>query len=267
MHAFERFSAHARRVLTHAQEEAAAARHGHIGTEHLLLGLLRDEAGVGGQALGELGVEPARAREAIEAAVPPGTEATEGPLVPTARVKKVIELAFEESRRLGRPYVGSEHLLLGLLAEGHGVAARVLNETGVTLDSARAEVGRLLEAGAREEASPSPSGRRARVPPGAPLLEAPENPAGRAAAAAETSAIGVQDLLDALAGSAAATTALARLVELRRAATRRREAAAAGDEEAAGRHRAEEDQLRRALALALDAWRQELGPSERAPES
>jgi ATP-dependent Clp protease ATP-binding subunit ClpA len=267
MHAFERFSEHARRVLTLAQEEAAAARHGHIGTEHLLLGLLRDEAGVGGRALGELGVEPARARSAIEAAVPPSAEATDGPLVPSPRVKKVIELAFEESRRLGHPYVGSEHLLLGLLAEGDGVAARVLTETGVTLEGARAEVGRLLEAGAREEAAPSPLGRRARVPPDAPLPEAPENVARRMAAAAGTSAIGVQDLLDALATSAAATTALARLVELRRAATRRREAEAAGDEEAARRHAAEEDQLRRTLALALDAWRQELGPRQRAPES
>jgi ATP-dependent Clp protease ATP-binding subunit ClpC len=267
MHAFERFSAHAKRVLALAQEEAAAARHGHVGTEHILLGLLRDDTGVGGRALGELGVEPARARGAIEAVVPPGAEATDGPLVPTARVKKVIELAFEESRRLGHPYVGSEHLLLGLLAEGDGVAARVLHETGVTLEAARTEVGRLLEAGARGGASLSPSGRRARLPPGAPVPEAPEDLAQRVAAAAETSAIGVQDLLDALAGSAAATTALARLVELRRAATRRREAAAAGDEDAAGRHAAEEDQLRRALALALDAWRQELGPRERAPES
>jgi ATP-dependent Clp protease ATP-binding subunit ClpC len=267
MHAFERFSAHAKRVLALAQEEAAAARHGHVGTEHILLGLLRDDEGVGGRALGELGVEPARARGAIEAAVPPGTEAADGPLVPTPRVKRVIELAFEESRRLGHPYVGSEHLLLGLLAEGDGVAAGVLKEAGVTLERARAEVGRQLEAGAREEASPSASGRRVRLPPGASLPEAPESVARRVAAAAEASSIDVQDLLDALAGSAAATTALARLVELRRAATLRREAAAAGDEDAAGRHGAEEDQLRRALAIALDAWRQELGPPDRAPES
>jgi hypothetical protein len=135
MHPFERFTDQAQRALQLAQDEATRSGHGYIGTEHVLLGLLRQETSVAARALTALKVElsPTRARlaEVLGRPTPTG-----GHLAPTGRVKRVIELAFEESRRAGCAYVDTGHVLLGILREGHGVAAVVLREVGVTLAGA-----------------------------------------------------------------------------------------------------------------------------------
>ena len=126
MYPFERFTERAKKVLTMAQQKAESAGHTYIGTEHLLLGLLGVEEGVAAKALTALGVDCERTREAIDATL--SRDPTAGPrqIAPTARVKKVIETAFEEARAVGSGFVGTEHLLFGLLIEGEGVAAQVL---------------------------------------------------------------------------------------------------------------------------------------------
>jgi hypothetical protein len=162
MYPFERFSEPAKKVITLAHGEAEAAQHSYIGTEHLLLGLLRCEEGMAHQALDALGVELAAARQRIEAAVGPGTEVAVQ-IVPTARVKKVIEEAFEECQRLGDRHVGTHHLLLGLLLEEDGLAARVLGELGVTSSGrGRRSAGCSRRARRKRERRPGPAGG---VPP------------------------------------------------------------------------------------------------------
>ena len=159
MYPFERFTERAKKVLTLAQQEAEGAGHTYINTEHLLLGLLQDADSLGARVLVGLGVDLARAREAVDAAL--SREEDGGPvtrIVPTAQVKRVIEMAFEEARRMGHAYVGTEHLLLGMIIEGEGVAARVLQDLGITLDASRAAIARLLEAleaGRGEEPAPA----------------------------------------------------------------------------------------------------------------
>jgi ATP-dependent Clp protease ATP-binding subunit ClpA len=152
MYPFERFTERAKRVLTLAQEEAERSHHSYIGTEHLLLGLLRVEEGVAAHALGSLGIELGRVRSAIDAVLGMNERMMIQQIIPTSRVKKVIELSFEESRRTGINHVGTEHLLLGLLIEGDGIAARVLQDLGVSLDKARAAIARVHEKGPAEPA-------------------------------------------------------------------------------------------------------------------
>jgi ATP-dependent Clp protease ATP-binding subunit ClpC len=168
MYPFERFTERAKKVLTLAQQEAERSGHTYIGTEHLLLGLLVEAHGLGARALVNLGVDLDRARQAIDAALSrPEVTTRAGHIIPTSRVKRVIEIAFEEARRMGHNYVGTEHLLLGLLLEGEGIAANVLQDLGVTLDAARAEIERLLQAGPAESPTPqvaTPPGRPPRVP-------------------------------------------------------------------------------------------------------
>lgn len=140
----QRLTDDAQKVVALAQEEAELARHTYIGTEHLLLALLRDEHGVGGKVLANLGVEMGTVRDAIETVLGRNERiSTQRGLVPTSRVKKVFELAFEEARRSGKDHVGTEHLLLGLLIEGEGVAAHVLEDLGAPLSRVRAEIERL----------------------------------------------------------------------------------------------------------------------------
>lgn len=141
---FELFTMRARRVLTLAQEEALRLRHGYIGTEHLLLGLVHENGGVASQVLSNLGVEVERVRQAVEAIVSPGTQAVEGEPVLTPRTKKVIEFALDEARQLAHHFIGTEHLLLGLVREGEGVGADVLEDLGLQLEQVRAETLRLL---------------------------------------------------------------------------------------------------------------------------
>ena len=136
------FTERVRKVLAMAREEAARLHHEYTGTEHILLGLVREGGGVAIHVLDRCSVDPDRIRETVEAIVKQGSSsATTGPDLPyTNRAKKVLELAMDESRALHHEYVGTEHLLLGLLREEKGVAAQVLTSAGVTLDRARAEV-------------------------------------------------------------------------------------------------------------------------------
>jgi Clp amino terminal domain, pathogenicity island component len=141
---FDRFTDRAHKVLTYAQEEARRFNHNYIGTEHLLLGLLREAEGVAAQVLRSLGVELNRVRNAVEFIIGRGDRMIVGEVGLTPRAKTVIELAVDEARRLGHHYIGTEHLLLGLVREGKGVAAGVLESLGISLDKARMQTVQVL---------------------------------------------------------------------------------------------------------------------------
>jgi ATP-dependent Clp protease ATP-binding subunit ClpC len=162
---FEKFSERARRVLSLAQEEAQRFNHNYIGTEHILLGLVRETDGVAAKVLSSLGVELPKVRSAVEFIIGRGERASGGEIGLTPRAKKVIELAVDEARRLSHHYIGTEHLLIGLMREGEGVAAGVLESLGVNLDKVRAETSRVLaqnvqEGGAATSSSAATSGTR-----------------------------------------------------------------------------------------------------------
>ncbi len=141
---FEKFSERARRVLTSAQEEAQNLNHSYIGTEHILLGLIREEEGMAAKVLTNLGVSLGKVRSAVEFIIGRGEKSSIGEIGLTPRAKRVIELAIDEARHLGHNYIGTEHLLLGLLHEREGVAASVLDSFGITLEQARAETTHVL---------------------------------------------------------------------------------------------------------------------------
>src|SRR2546429_1011970 len=141
---FDKFTERARRVLTLAQEEALRFNHNYIGTEHLLLGLVREGEGVAAKVLANLGVELNKVRSAVEFIIGRGDRAVMGEIGLTPRAKKVIELAVDEARRLGHHYIGTEHLLLGLVREGEGVAAGVLENLGVRLEKVRTQTVNVL---------------------------------------------------------------------------------------------------------------------------
>ena len=137
---FQRFSAGARDTVIASQQEARSLRHGYIGTEHLLLGLLRQDSGVAAQALRAAGVDAEAARQEVLDIIGHGHVAVHGGIPFTPRAKKVLELALRESRHLGHLYIGTEHLLLGLLREGHGVACQVLSRLGADADMIRQQL-------------------------------------------------------------------------------------------------------------------------------
>jgi ATP-dependent Clp protease ATP-binding subunit ClpC len=141
---FDKFTERARRVLTLAQEEAQRFNHNYIGTEHLLLGLVREGDGVAAKVLSNLGVELNKVRSAVEFIIGRGDRQSTGEIGLTPRAKKVIELAVDEARRLSHSYIGTEHLLLGLVREGEGIAAGVLESLGVNLERVRGETTRIL---------------------------------------------------------------------------------------------------------------------------
>jgi ATP-dependent Clp protease ATP-binding subunit ClpC len=141
---FEKFSERARRVLSLANEEAQRFNHNYIGTEHILLGLVRETDGVAAKVLANLGVELDKVRSAVEFIIGRGEKTTSGEKGLTPRTKKVVELAVDEARRLNHNFIGTEHLLIGLLREGEGVAAGVLESLQVNLDKVRAETSRIL---------------------------------------------------------------------------------------------------------------------------
>jgi prophage maintenance system killer protein len=147
---FHRFSPAAREAVVGSQEEARSLRHGYIGTEHLLLGLLRQDSGVAARALRAAGVSTEAARQEVLEIIGRGHHAVRGHIPFTPRAKKVLELSLRESRHLGHLYIGTEHLLLGLLREGHGVAGQVLSQLGVDADTIRAQLAEL--SGQPEEA-------------------------------------------------------------------------------------------------------------------
>src|SRR5881628_2106115 len=162
------FTERVRKVLAMAREEAARLHHEYVGTEHILLGLIREGEGVAATVLQNLNVELDEIQQKIEETVKKGkaTQAT-GPDLPyTSRAKKVLELAMSEARELGHSYVGTEHLLLGLLREEKGIAAQVLTDAGVNLEAARAETLRIL--GTDVQAQAGGTQQPAGAPPAAP---------------------------------------------------------------------------------------------------
>jgi excisionase family DNA binding protein len=143
---FDRFTERARKVMTLSKEEALRFQHNYIGTEHLLLGLVREGQGVAAQVLKNLGVELESVRKEVEFILGRGDHVARstGEIGLTPRAGKAIELAVDEARRLGHHYIGTEHMLLGLIREGEGIAAGVLDSLGVKLEQARTETRRVL---------------------------------------------------------------------------------------------------------------------------
>jgi hypothetical protein len=141
---FERFTDRARRVVVLAQDEARQLDHNYIGTEHLLLGLVREGDGVAAKALDALGIRLEVVRQQVEDIIGRGEQAPSGHIPFTPRAKKVLELSLRESQQLGQDYIGTEHILLGLIREADGVAAQVLVNLGAELDRVRQQVVDLL---------------------------------------------------------------------------------------------------------------------------
>ncbi|MHB8780270.1 MAG: ATP-dependent Clp protease ATP-binding subunit [Candidatus Geothermincolia bacterium] len=141
---FQRFSDRARRVVVLAQEEARMLNHNYIGTEHLLLGLMREGEGIAARALESLAISPEAVREQVVEIIGRGSSAPSGHIPFTPRAKKVLELSLREALQLGHNYIGTEHILLGLIREGEGVAAQVLAKLGADLDRVRSQVVQLL---------------------------------------------------------------------------------------------------------------------------
>lgn len=158
---FGRFTERANRVMLLAEDEAKRLNHGYVGTEHLLLGLIREGQGVAARALAEVGINFNQVKAEIERVIGRGEQMVEGKLGFTPRSKKVLNLAIDEARLLGHNYIGTEHLLLGLIREGEGVAARILKELGADLDVIRRTVIGLL--GGTQPAPGSTQGRKAQT--------------------------------------------------------------------------------------------------------
>ena len=165
---FDRFTDRARKVLTLAQDEAQRFNHNYIGTEHLLLGLVREGEGVAAKVLENLKVELAKVRQAVEFIIGRGERPVVGEIGLTPRAKKVIELAIDEARRLGHNYIGTEHLLLGLVREDGGIASGVLESLGISLEKVRHEVVRVLS----QSSTPSAPQQERRGSSRTPTLDA-----------------------------------------------------------------------------------------------
>ena len=157
---FERFTERARQVVVLAQQEARSLRHDFIGTEHLLLGLLREEEGLAARVLASLGVGYDDVVGRVTEIVGAGDEVTTGQIPFTARAKKVLELALREALSIGHNYIGTEHILLGLLREGSGVAAGILGDLGLDAERVRGEVITTLGPHAVGEPIADPARRR-----------------------------------------------------------------------------------------------------------
>jgi ATP-dependent Clp protease ATP-binding subunit ClpC len=157
---FERFTDRARRAVVLAQEEARMLNHNYIGTEHILLGLIHEGEGVAARVLASMQVSLAAVRRQVEEIVGEGQTATAGHIPFTPRAKKVLELSLREALQLGHNYIGTEHILLGLIREGEGVAAQVLQKLGADLQATRREVVQSLSAMGVEAAAvgDAPSG-------------------------------------------------------------------------------------------------------------
>jgi hypothetical protein len=149
---FDKFTEQARKVLSLAQEEAQRFNHNYIGTEHLLLGLIREGDSTAVKVLSNLGAEPDKVRSAVEFIIGRGDRIVLGDIGLTPRSKKVMELAVDEARRLNHHYVGTEHLLLGLVREGEGIAGGVLESLGVNLEKVRTQTIQVLNRGSSSHA-------------------------------------------------------------------------------------------------------------------
>lgn len=181
---FERFTDRARRVVVLAQEEARLLNHHHIGTEHLLLGLVREEEGLAAHVLVSLGLRLDVVRERVAAIVGPGEKAQPSGHIPfTPRAKRVLELSLPEALQLGHDYIGTEHILLGLVEEGGGVAVRVMTDLELDVAGIRSEVIRALpEVRAAIENVGLARTRRAARLPEAELIESLSEPVAQLSA-------------------------------------------------------------------------------------
>lgn len=159
---FDKFTERARKVLSLAQEEAQHFNHNYIGTEHLLLGLVREGEGVAAKVLTNMGVELNAVRGKIETIIGRGDRIVLGEVGLTPRAKKVVELAVDEARRLNHHYIGTEYLLLGLVREGDGIAANALQSMGVDLEKVRVETIQVLS---QLTGKRSPEARQSTIPP------------------------------------------------------------------------------------------------------
>src|SRR3990172_3390036 len=153
----ERFTQRARRVLSLAHQEAERMRHNYIGTEHLLLGLIREEGGVAGRVLRELGLEADRVQEIIERLTGPG-QYRGGKLDLSPGTQQVLEFAVDEARRMGHHYIGTEHLLLGMVRLNEGVAMDVLRKLGVSAEQIRRQTRRVLQESSSSQRTGATSG-------------------------------------------------------------------------------------------------------------
>ena len=159
---FERFTERARQVVVLAQDEARALKHNYIGTEHILLGLLREEEGLAARVLESLDITVEEVRAQVARIVGQGDEVTTGQIPFTPRAKKVLELALREALSLGHNYIGTEHILLGLVRENEGVAARILLDFDADAEKIRNEIIRMLSGPGRRQGSGGGGGARAR---------------------------------------------------------------------------------------------------------
>ncbi|HVT12707.1 MAG TPA: Clp protease N-terminal domain-containing protein [Fimbriimonadaceae bacterium] len=150
---WQQFTERARKTVFYAQTEAQRFGEGYVSTEHLLLGVLRESDNVACRCLQELGIQPARVRQAVEKQLPRGSDRPAQDLTLTPRAKRCIDLAYQEALNLGNAYIGTEHLLLGMIREGDGVAGRVLDKLGVDLDSARAVIVKFQSSHSEDRAS------------------------------------------------------------------------------------------------------------------
>jgi ATP-dependent Clp protease ATP-binding subunit ClpA len=168
---FERFTDRARRVVVLAQEEARELNHHYVGTEHILLGLIHEGEGVAAKALESLGISLETVREKVKEIVGRGEKPPSGHIPFTPRTKKILELSLRESIQLGHNYIGTEHILLGMISEGEGVAAQVLVGLGADLDRVRQQVVQLLHGyrSRTESAGPAEGQRRVVARPPQPV--------------------------------------------------------------------------------------------------
>jgi hypothetical protein len=176
---FERFTERARQVVVYAQEEARVLRHSYIGTEHILLGLLREQEGLAARVLESLGVTFDRTRGQVVRIVGSGEEVSAGQIPFTPRAKKVLELALREALSLGHDYIGTEHILLALVRENEGVAARIMLDFDVDSEKVRHAVVRMLSgpAGRAAAAAGGLSAAEAQArQPGARIIPSPPPP-------------------------------------------------------------------------------------------
>src|SRR5918998_474004 len=167
---FERFTDRARRVVVLAQEEARMLNHNYIGTEHILLGLIHEGEGVAAKALESLGISLEGVRQQVEEIIGQGQQAPSGHIPFTPRAKKVLELSLREALQLGHNYIGTEHILLGLIREGEGVAAQVLVKLGADLNRVRQQVLQLLSGYQGKEPAEGASGGRGEGTPSSSLV-------------------------------------------------------------------------------------------------
>ena len=181
---FEVFTDRARRVVVLAQEEARMLNHNYIGTEHLLLGLIHEGEGVAATALESLGISLQDVRQNVEEMIGRGQHELSGHIPFTPRTKKVLELSLRESQQLGHDYIGTEHILLGLIREAEGVAAQVLVKMGADLNRVRQQVLQLLGGRGHEELGESEAGGTCvagavrQSPAGPQVVGTPLQPAG-----------------------------------------------------------------------------------------